>query len=480
MVADTAADFEQVSARLRARGADVPRHIAAVADSGRRLANDFAKAVSGGNGVKASERANVDRLNVAYRDYLIVRRKVAGAVNRDAAFHRLEAAVAELQQAVSSYGATHYAEAQAGLSALRRNSRARTRVLIAAVVIALLCLVAVSVVLSGFARRVREYVAFTARVAGGDLEARVVPHGGDELAALAGGLNGMAEKLREAAEDRARREGQEHDYRESQREFVDRLQVSGSVAEAHVLLKAHLERSVPAGGVVVLNRNNSNDRLEPSTSIPDGWTLAERLTTATPRSCLTVRLAQTHAERVSRPPLVACEVCGALAPNTTCTPLLVGGEVIGSVLVGHPDPLDPVSDRCVAETVSQSAPVLANLRNLALDEARPATDALTGLSNRRAFHDTLLRMLAHAGRTLSPLSVIALDLDHFKAINDTYGHSHGDAVLAAVGDVLSDSIRVSDLAGRTGGEEFVVLLPDTTSEGAIDVAEKLRHQIMRQ
>ncbi|MDP9344888.1 MAG: GGDEF domain-containing protein, partial [Actinomycetota bacterium] len=171
---------------------------------------------------------------------------------------------------------------------------------------------------------------------------------------------------------------------------------------------------------------------------------------------------------------MGCAVCGKLAPSTACTPLLVGGEVIGSVLVGSQEALGPDDERRVAESVAQAAPVLANLRNLALAEARAATDALTGLPNRRALRDSLTRMLAQSGRTMSPLSVIALDLDHFKAINDTYGHDRGDAVLAAVGDMLTRSVRNSDLAARTGGEEFVVLLPDTGAEGAQAVAEKLR------
>jgi diguanylate cyclase (GGDEF)-like protein len=69
---------------------------------------------------------------------------------------------------------------------------------------------------------------------------------------------------------------------------------------------------------------------------------------------------------------------------------------------------------------------------------------------------------------------VLLDLDHFKQINDTYGHDEGDAVLAAVGDVLAGSVRASDFVGRSGGEEFIVLLPDTGADAAVGVAEKLR------
>jgi diguanylate cyclase (GGDEF)-like protein len=102
------------------------------------------------------------------------------------------------------------------------------------------------------------------------------------------------------------------------------------------------------------------------------------------------------------------------------------------------------------------------------------TDALTGLPNRRAADETLKRLAAHAGRQVSPLSVVMLDLDHFKQINDIHGHDQGDRALAAVGETLRSTLRASDFAARYGGEEFIVLLPDTDRDAARDVAEKLR------
>lgn len=83
-------------------------------------------------------------------------------------------------------------------------------------------------------------------------------------------------------------------------------------------------------------------------------------------------------------------------------------------------------------------------------------------------------MTAQSARTVSSLAAIALDLDHFKAINDRFGHDKGDEVLAAVGAILHEIPRSSDFAGRLGGEEFIVLSPDTHLEGAVVLAEKLR------
>lgn len=103
---------------------------------------------------------------------------------------------------------------------------------------------------------------------------------------------------------------------------------------------------------------------------------------------------------------------------------------------------------CTPRGRRPSGPILANLRNLALAEARAATDVLTGLPNRRAIMDTLKRMLAQSARTASPMAPVLIDLDHFKQIKDTFGHGEGDAVLAAVGDTLSDTVRTSDFVAQ--------------------------------
>jgi diguanylate cyclase len=117
---------------------------------------------------------------------------------------------------------------------------------------------------------------------------------------------------------------------------------------------------------------------------------------------------------------------------------------------------------------------MANQRNLALAERRAVSDALTGLPNRRAADETFRRLAAQAGRALSPLGVVLLDLDRFKQLNDQHGHAHGDRALAMVGRVVTDTLRASDFAARFGGEEFLLLLPDTDRRGAIEVAEKVR------
>jgi diguanylate cyclase (GGDEF)-like protein len=89
-------------------------------------------------------------------------------------------------------------------------------------------------------------------------------------------------------------------------------------------------------------------------------------------------------------------------------------------------------------------------------------------------------MAAHSGRTAQPLAAIAFDLDRFKSINDRYGHEAGDAALSAVGECLRDNLRESDFAARIGGEEFLILAPNTDVEGARVLAEKLRAALARE
>jgi diguanylate cyclase (GGDEF)-like protein len=280
---------------------------------------------------------------------------------------------------------------------------------------------------------------------------------------------------RPARADRERRRAEAR-YRETQSEFVETLQLADDESDAHELLRRHLERSVPDAQVVVLNRNNSDDRLIPATEVADP-ALAERLEGAQPKACLAVRLGRESHREPAETPLLNCDVCGGTAGAATCKPLIVGSEVIGSVLVTHHRPLGDADRERLRDSVAQAAPTLANLRNLALAETRAATDSLTGLPNRRSIEDTLKRMIAQASRTAVPLSALMIDLDHFKTINDLYGHESGDDALAALGTLLSDSLRQSDFAGRQGGEEFIVLAPATDPVGAATLAENLRAAI---
>jgi diguanylate cyclase (GGDEF)-like protein len=285
--------------------------------------------------------------------------------------------------------------------------------------------------------------------------------------------------IRRAARAQELAGAEEIAYRTRQREFTDVIQVVQSESEAHNVLKRHLERSIDDARVTVLNRNNSDNRLDATTEVEGDTPLADGLRHADPGACVAVRLARPHHGGAENDPLLSCRVCGGIPGTTSCQPLLVAGKVIGSVLVEHEEELDDRDDRVLQESVTQAAPVLANMRTIAIAESRAATDPLTGLANRRALQDTLNRMAAHASRAVSSMAAIAMDLDHFKQINDRYGHDAGDTVLAAVGELLRTFVRESDFVSRMGGEEFIILTPDTGRDGAAVLAEKLREAISR-
>lgn len=110
-------------------------------------------------------------------------------------------------------------------------------------------------------------------------------------------------------------------------------------------------------------------------------------------------------------------------------------------------------------------------------EQQAMTDALTGLGNRRFLEDQAVMEMARAQRSGEPLSLIAIDLDHFKHINDTYGHDGGDKVLQAFAATARAQLRDGDVLCRMGGEEFAILLPNATARQAMQVAERLRHAV---
>jgi diguanylate cyclase (GGDEF)-like protein len=106
-------------------------------------------------------------------------------------------------------------------------------------------------------------------------------------------------------------------------------------------------------------------------------------------------------------------------------------------------------------------------------------DALTGLANRRAFEVALSREVDRVARSGEPALLLALDIDHFKRVNDTHGHAAGDQVIRAVAHALVDSVRPMDLVARLGGEEFAIILPNCASTFGQTVAERVRRRVER-
>jgi diguanylate cyclase (GGDEF)-like protein len=122
-------------------------------------------------------------------------------------------------------------------------------------------------------------------------------------------------------------------------------------------------------------------------------------------------------------------------------------------------------------------PKIVEMEEFEETERSARTDTLTGLSNRRVFHESLDGEIRRSRRYRWPVAVLMLDLDHFKDVNDTYGHMLGDLVLERVGGIVRHAVRDADTACRFGGEEFGVVLPETAREGGYAVAERIRRRV---
>jgi diguanylate cyclase (GGDEF)-like protein len=161
-----------------------------------------------------------------------------------------------------------------------------------------------------------------------------------------------------------------------------------------------------------------------------------------------------------------------------CVPMAAGNHTVG--VLGVPQTGEPFSDARQRTLAAAAALLGISLRNAQLfREVRETSlrDGLTGIFNRTHGMGEIDVELRRARRSQMPVSLIMFDLDHFKDVNDRYGHLCGDAVLAAVGAKMREVLRGSDLKCRYGGEEFLVLLPETALEGAKRVADTLRREL---
>jgi diguanylate cyclase (GGDEF)-like protein len=160
-------------------------------------------------------------------------------------------------------------------------------------------------------------------------------------------------------------------------------------------------------------------------------------------------------------------------------PLVVREEPIGTLIIAARAP--SAFGTAVRETLqvlaNQLAVAMANARAVRQLEEMATTDGLTGCLNKRAFLDQMEQKLMAAQRFGRKLSIIVTDLDHFKAVNDTYGHAAGDRVLKELGRVLQRVKRETDLVARFGGEEFCVLCEETDARGAQLLAERVREEL---
>lgn len=260
-------------------------------------------------------------------------------------------------------------------------------------------------------------------------------------------------------------------------EMLHALELAETLDEGAQIVALYFRQLLPGlSGSMYLYRH-SRDILERKAT----WGTANDPDIAEPLDCWALRKGARHFTPSTEGAL-ACR--HALAAGTTvprvCLPLVTQGNVIGFITaegtaLGTED--NAAERTWIMQLGEQVALALANVQLRVSLRHQSVIDPLTQLYNRRYLDETLKRELARATRRGAPLAVIMLDLDHFKRVNDTFGHEAGDMLLRNVGSVLLQSIRDSDVACRYGGEELVLLLPDCPLDSAVARAERLRQVI---
>jgi diguanylate cyclase (GGDEF)-like protein len=260
--------------------------------------------------------------------------------------------------------------------------------------------------------------------------------------------------------------------------FAEIVQQTSVESELYQLLVRFLDAVVTPSAISVFSLNPSENHLTmvyPARTIEEQFQLP---VVTEPMSCRAIRSARdVHAGHGADPGACACALSGAAAH--LCLPLMATGQVIGLVSLQAADP-SHFTDRRIrlAQSLAATASAtLSSIRLLARSRDSAVRDALTHAYNRR-FLVELLPKLVHQGvRSKTPVSALMIDVDHFKAFNDRHGHDAGDRVLAAVARCLGEQIRMSDTLVRYGGEEFAVLLPNTSPTAALALAERIREAV---
>lgn len=252
--------------------------------------------------------------------------------------------------------------------------------------------------------------------------------------------------------------------------FAGLLQACPTVEEAFRVSAHSLALILPdTAGTLYLLRN-SRDHVE---AMADWGAPTARPNQMGPQDCWSLRVGKSFDSQAEA--LLCPHLTGSDPAFRTCVPLRAQGMDLGVLVIEHAKDWDHV---VLAEAAAeQLALAVANLRLRETLRTQSLRDPLTGLPNRRELEEALPREAARAERTAEPLTMLVLDIDHFKRFNDTYGHEAGDTVLQCFGRLLSETVRGEDLVVRLGGEEFVVLLPNTSAEAGAEHAERIRLRI---
>jgi diguanylate cyclase (GGDEF)-like protein len=286
-------------------------------------------------------------------------------------------------------------------------------------------------------------------------------------------LRVLRERRQDAERAHAERKQVNHLFR-----MTEMLQSANGYADANAVLGATIDSLLAGFGGALYVFNNSRDRLELSASWhwPEADTLRPMLT---PSQCWALKRGKPHMNADTRGAL-RCEHHLGCA-TVLELPMTAHGEIQGMLKVATtlPDAAAQLERILPLATAIADAMSLA-VSNIALREklrTQALRDPLTGLYNRRYMEDALARHASLAERTGAHLSAIMIDLDHFKKLNDEFGHALGDSVLRETAAQIMGALRTSDVACRYGGEELLVILPECGLSEAVAKAEILRERI---
>jgi diguanylate cyclase (GGDEF)-like protein len=263
--------------------------------------------------------------------------------------------------------------------------------------------------------------------------------------------------------------------------MAETLQACLTAEEAYAAVARSAQRLFPALRGALFVYSPSRNDLE-TQAVWGGLALAGQERTFTPEQCWALRRGRPHYVVDVRIDAL-CQHLQAQPPHGyLCMPLMAQGDALGVLhlqLVAAPAAQGAVgwNGHLVEAAADQIGLALANVRLRETLRNQSIRDPLTGLYNRRYMEETLEREMRRSERSGRPLSIIMLDLDHFKAINDTHGHAAGDVLLRDLGAFLRSRIRGGDIACRYGGEEFTLVLPETSLPDTRDRAEHLRQGI---
>ncbi|HDH96563.1 MAG TPA: diguanylate cyclase, partial [Proteobacteria bacterium] len=213
--------------------------------------------------------------------------------------------------------------------------------------------------------------------------------------------------------------------------------------------------------------------LEPEDSLVN-WAMEQSRTLYVPKLA--------DLQQGKRTPIVSEKIKVKGVSSVLVIPLVVKSQPTGALVLAArtPDAFSKYHQRLLEALANQAAVSLSNAQLFTKLERMAIIDGLTGLYNHRYFQEQLERELARAERSGSSVALVVVDIDHFKQVNDTYGHPTGDAVLKHISAIIRSSIRSIDTPARYGGEEFAIVLPEANMAGAAGFAERLRRDIESQ